>query len=333
MNTYKPGADRLKHETSTNPETPRIRNGSETGLGCCHFRISDLGFRAFLVAALFALPTLGADLITTTVDSGGGRSSAGNVVNDGCLGGIGGVSQAGSQVVRHGFAGQLADAVGLAVNSVPASVNEGATSQLAGLAAMDDDSVTPLAGSDIAWASPSWPIQQISSSGVATADVVYEDTVGNFSGQYQGVTGNGSLLVRDTNPDNYGIYAGDELPDWWQVAYFGVNNPAAGPLLDPDEDGQNNRFEYIAKLVPTNAASAFRLRIEPVPGQPSWKNLVFSPRWEDRVYTPVFGTNLLTPTWQVLTTTNVTDEGVERTVTDTAALETNKFYRIQIRLP
>ena len=45
----------------------------------------------------------------------------------------------------------------------------------------------------------------------------------------------------DTIADNFGTYAGDGLGDDWQVQYFGLSNPNAAPLLDPDFDGHNNR--------------------------------------------------------------------------------------------
>jgi hypothetical protein len=140
--------------------------------------------------------------------------------------------------------------------------------------------------------------------------------------------------VTDSLPDNYGSYAGDGLPDSWQNQFFGLNNPNAAPGVDHDGDGQNNLFEHTANTVPTNSASLFVLRIASVTGQPTQKNLIFSPRWTDRTYTPVFRTNLVSgASWTNLTSISTSDNGSERTVTDLDATGNSKFYRIQISNP
>ena len=69
-----------------------------------------------------------------------------------------------------------------------------------------------------------------------------------------------------------GSYAADGVGDDWQFQYFGLNNPNAAPLLDPDGDGQNNLFEFTAGLVPTNPLSRFLVSIAPVPGQPTHRH-------------------------------------------------------------
>lgn len=61
-----------------------------------------------------------------------------------------------------------------------------------------------------------------------------------------------------------------------------------------DLDGPNNLFEYTAGLVPTDANSVFRLRLEKVPGQPGQKNGIFSRRFPDRTCTVKAKTGLLT---------------------------------------
>jgi hypothetical protein len=267
------------------------------------------------------------------VDGGGGRSSAGSYVNDGCVGGIGGLEDAGTVTNRAGYLGQLTEPASLMVTGFPAQVNETATSQLSGAATMDDASVTALAGTEISWSTPSWPIQLITAGGVATTAVVYANLPGNFSGRYLGVLGSGSLLVVDSIPDNYGTYAGDGLPDSWQNQYFGLDNPNAAPNKDVTGTGQNNLFKYVAGLDPTNAASVFRLRILPVAGQANHKNLVFSPRWTDRTYTPMFRTNLVGgASWTNLLTGTVSNSGTVCTLTDTNATGNARFYRIQIQI-
>jgi|GEM_PF-3065333 len=130
----------------------------------------------------------------------------------------------------------------------------------------------------------------------------------------------------------------DHIPDWWLQQYFGhptsQGNDHSRAGDDASGTGQNNLFKYVAGLDPTNAASRFLMRVEPVPGQPGHMNFIFSPRWNDRTYTPLFCTNLLgSPSWSALTSTNVSDNGTERTVTDPDATGDSKFYRIQITWP
>ena len=122
----------------------------------------------------------------------------------------------------------------------------------------------------------------------------------------------------------------DGLPDDWELACFGnLNQSATG---DPDGDGQNNLFEFLAGTNPTNPASAFSLRAATVAGQPNQRNLIFSPWAGGRIYTPQFTTNL-NVAFVPLTGYGTTTNGAEVTITDLNATEGQKFYRIQISLP
>ena len=72
----------------------------------------------------------------------------------------------------------------------------------------------------------------------------------------------------------------------WQLRYFGCTNcPQAQPGADADGTGQDNQLKYVAGLNPTNSASIFLLTLSSVPGQPAWKNLMFSPVATGRIYT------------------------------------------------
>src|SRR5439155_14427398 len=186
---------------------------------------------------------------------------------------------------KHSYIGQLCDVTNLALAASPPSVNEGATTQLSARAAMDDGTVLNPTASSVAWGIVGGPINSINPAGLATAGVVYQNTAATVRGAYSGKTGALDLMVLDVNPDNFGSYAGDGLPDFWQVSYFGVGNPNAAPGLDPDGDGQANAFEYVAGTVPTDPASRFQLRLENVGGLPARKNIIFSPRFPTRTYT------------------------------------------------
>jgi hypothetical protein len=270
----------------------------------------------------------------STIDGGGQRATSASYTMDGTLGGIAGISSVGTDMTKHGYIGQLTEVVSMTATGTPAQVNEGATSQLSGSATMDDATVTVLSGTDMTWGAYAWPIHDISASGVATTDWVYANTPGTVNCSYLGVTGSGSLLVLDSLPDNYGSYAGDNIPDSWQVQYFGLNNPNGVAGADADGTGQNNLFKYVAGLDPTNPASIFILKIASVPGQPSRKNLIYNPIADGRTYTPQFRTNLVTGAWTTLSgisgpVTNIT----QATVTDLGATNQTKFYRIDISLP
>jgi hypothetical protein len=292
---------------------------------------------AILIVALWLVPLAAfAASVISTIDAGGGRAASASYTMDGSVGGIGGVSTVVSppQTLKHGYLGQLTEVSSVSVSGTPAQVNETSTSQLSGMALLDDATVTVLTGGDLTWAVPTWPVQNITGSGLATAAAVFSNTVGSINGRYLGASGSGQLLVLDSLPDNYGSYASDGLPDWWQNQFFGLNNPNAAPGMDVTGTGQNNLFKYVAGLNPTNPASVFVLQIAAVAGQANQKHLIFSPRWVDRTYTPEFCTNLAAGGgFSNLTSIATSDNGTERTVTDTNATENAKFYQIKISYP
>lgn len=272
--------------------------------------------------------------ITGSFDSGGGVVTSAKYQVTGGIGIIGGDSFAGAVSNSCGDVYVQPSVRTLAVVALPASANEGGTGQLGAVATMEDGTLTLLTGADVWWPPPVFPVAAINSSGLATMSVVYQDTMGRFDGQYQGVSDSGSLLVLNTLPDNFGSYASDGLPDVWQNQYFGLNNPSAAPGIDLFGTGENNLFKYVAGLNPTNSASRFMLSIRSVTGQPEHQQIVFSPRWTDRTYAPLFSTNLVSGTgFTELTVLTTTDNGVERTVTDTNATAKAKFYRVRITLP
>ena len=100
-----------------------------------------------------------------------------------------------------------------------------------------------------------------------------------------------------------------------------------------DDDGQTNIFEFTAGLIAINPASRFTLTLAPVPGQPTQKRAIFSPLVAGCTYTVEFRTSLTSGTWQPLTGTTQSDNGAERTITDTGATGTTKFYRVNVAKP
>jgi hypothetical protein len=73
---------------------------------------------------------------------------------------------------------------------------------------------------------------------------VYQETGASVRATYRGWIGDGVLAVRNADPDNFGLYGGDNLDDGWQVQFFGLDSPQAAPARDPDSDGTNNLLEF-----------------------------------------------------------------------------------------
>lgn len=193
---------------------------------------------------------------TDSVDAAGRRTASAAYSNDGSLGGITGVSTVASpaETAKHGYIAQLYEVAALQITASPTTINESGTRQLAGSQLLDDLTTLAVPAGSIAWSIVSGPLSSINSNGLATAATVYQDTAATAQGIYAGNSGILGLTVLDTIPDNFGTYAGDGLGDGWQEQYFGLNNPDAGPLLDPDFDGVLNLMEFATALNPTLAS-------------------------------------------------------------------------------
>lgn len=284
-------------------------------------------------AAVHAGPrtSAGYTITTDTADVGGNRSASANYTHDGSAGLIGGTSSVASpaETAKHGYVGQLFDVVGFTVNALPSTVNEGATRQVVGGFLLDDATLLAINATSVAWSAAS-PLT-INASGLATAGVVYQDTLALVQGTYAGSTGALNLTILNVNTDDLVGYAGDGIDDDWQVQYFGLPpNLAAGPLLDPDGDGQDNRFEWIAGLIPTDATSAFKLSIVRTGGNAV---LRFGPTVVGRTYTVKYGSDFLNlPNWPALPGGVTADVANERWVTDPNAITSGpkRYYRVEI---
>lgn len=268
-----------------------------------------------------------------TIEAGGRRVTSAAYTIDGSVGGIGGIGTVATTTAKHSYIGQLYDITNVIVTASPATVNEGATRQLAATATLDDGTALAPAPTAVTWSVVNGPITSVNASGVATAGLVYENTPATVRGSYFARSGTLGLTVLNVNIDNFGLYAGDQVDDAWQVQYFGLNNPSAAPGSDPDSDGQTNRYEYIVGTIPTDPNSRFRLRIEDVSGQPIRKNLIFSPRFSSRTYTPEFRTNVAAGVFATVPVTSTSDIGTERIVTDLQATNAHRVYRIGVTFP
>jgi hypothetical protein len=266
-------------------------------------------------------------LAPDTVDGGGLRGTSANYTLNGSAT-PGGAGASASYTARTGFAGQLLEAVATAIEitAAPLTVSEGSTRQLGATLFYDDSTTAPLAAGSVTWSVQSGPLTGISNTGLATAAAVYQDTGAVVRGTYQTFTDTLNLTVVNTLPDNFDTYAGDDLPDDWQVLYFGIGSPLAAPLLDPDGDGQDNRFEYNACLDPTDRLSFFSMNITEVPG--GGHAVRFSPRIAECTYTLLGSSNLTL--WAPVTGT-ITDAGTLRTILDPAGTGSRRFYSISVQ--
>lgn len=289
----------------------------------------------FAAAALHAGPRTSASyaIRTDSTDSAGSRTSSAAYTHDGSLGGLTGISSVAApvQVAKAGYIGQLYDAASLQITATPATIDEAGTRQLSAGLLLDDATTLAVYAGDVVWNVTEGPIYTIDSAGLVTASSVFQNTPATAQGIYQGASGTLDLTVLDTLADNFGIYTSDGIDDAWQATFFGVNNPDAGATKDPDGDSQNNFFEFIAGLNPTDPSSVFKVTFSIPPGQPNDRRVVFGPRLDDRVYNVLTTSDFID--WTYLTSPTISDNGPQRTVTDVNVSGPRQFYRVVITRP
>ena len=290
------------------------------------------------LATVHAEPRTSANynIATDTINSGGRRTTSAIYTNDGSIGGFFGISSVAVPVItaKNGYIAQLSEPTGLSITAASLTVNEISTDQLGAWFALDDATFVAVPAADVVWSVLSGPLVSINGKGLATAGTVYQNTAAIAQGISSGFTATLSLTVVNVNIDNFGAYAGDTLDDAWQVQYFGLPpNANAGPLRDPDGDGQTNAFEFTAGLVPTDPASRFTFTIAPVPGKPAEKALSFRPVVGGRIYTITAKSPLTAPIWSTITPFAESQFGDTRTITDRDPSATLKFYHVEITKP
>ncbi|EDY80855.1 hypothetical protein VDG1235_472 [Verrucomicrobiia bacterium DG1235] len=152
------------------------------------------------------------------LDVGGGRSYSANLMNDGSVGGLSGVSDLSSPVtvVKHGFVGQLYERVGLVVSADSESLNEETSLLLKAEIKLDDASVLSVENSSVTW-SPLSDLLTVDGGGVVAASEVYKVTSGSIRGRVGQWESSVILTVLNSDPDNYREFAGDGIDDALQV--------------------------------------------------------------------------------------------------------------------
>lgn len=91
---------------------------------------------------------------------------------------------------------------------------------------------------------------------------------------------------------------GDGLPDSWQMLYFSsANSSNAVPGLDYDEDGADNRQEYLAGTIPTDGGSVLRITTF-IPSRTGLTCQIEFPSLAAHYYQIQRTADLLVPRWQ-----------------------------------
>jgi len=280
-----------------------------------------------VVAAFGATALAGTSFIGSF--SGGGHAGGADCSLDSSIGVIGGSATTGPVgFVTGGL--QPVKATNLVVTVAPPVISEGSTGQLGGIASLDDDTVNVLSGDDIGWGTVTYPFESMGPDGVLTAANVYENTSGVVTAFYLGASTSVRVTVLDTNPDNYGIYANDQVPDGWQVRYFGTNSPL-GVAGATNCTGQINLYTYTADLDPTDPASVFM--VSAISNRPTDRVVCFRPTSTGRLYRLLYATNLVSGVWTDLTVA-APAPGLAGQM---SLVDTNPapfgFYRVHVQVP
>ena len=275
---------------------PRLVAQEPLREGAVGFLLLALGFAACAQAGTSS--GLTCRITTDVLDSGGRRQAAGAVSMDSSLGGFLGTGEAPADLLlaHSGYPGQLFDPRVLLASASPDVVPEEDTTQLSAIQ-LCDDGTRRRPDSAVLWSIVGGPVFAIDSSARAHADVVYRDETARVSASADGLSGPAEFQVTDVDPDNFGLYAGDDVADGWQVGYFGVGNPDGLAGADYDEDLQDNRYEFYAGTDPTLDTSRFNIAMSVKPTV----DITFNPAFTSRTYQAVRTTNLMAGAWSPTT--------------------------------
>lgn len=196
----------------------------------------------------------------STTQAGGGSRETPRYTLDDAVGGWAQLSASASgNWVKPDFCGALVDPVQLEVISPAPSIGEGQTFQLASRLRCDDGSLLS-EGFTTDWQVEAGPLLE-SGDGWVTGQPVYRHSNAIARATSAGLSGQTTLQVLNTHLDNFGLYAGDQVDDAWQVNNFGLDNPLALGPADPDHDGTDNLYEFTTDTNPNLGTDTFALDI------------------------------------------------------------------------
>lgn len=233
---------------------------------------------------------------------------------------------------KGGYTGQLYDPASLSVTPAIPEVDETATRQFSATSTMDDSTDLVLSPSDLTWSVLLGPLTGVDAAGLATADVVYEDTLSTVQGDYLTLSNTADLTVLDTISDNFGAYAADSIGDDWQFTYFGnPPNADAAPSANPDGDPHDNLFEFLTGYNPIVSTEFFTFKIASVTGTNA--TLELSKVIPGTRYRIERSSDLgQTEPWSEIMNFTTASEVLEHPITDPAADPISEFYRISVEV-
>lgn len=246
------------------------------------------------------------------------------------LGNVSPVTPNGAQE-KPNLIGQLYDVSEVVIAALPATMNEGGTSQLSATATMDDGStLTDPASTTWGFSAPA--IAGINAfTGIATAGPVFEETTTEVAATILGVSGELELTILDVDFDNYLSYGGDGIDDDWQVSNFSLPpNSLAAPDANPDGDANDNLTEFLAGFDPNDANSFLKLIILSISG--STVELELNKAIPGRTYRLMETADLSLP-FTELDNFSVTAEELQKILEDSDAPAGANFYRLDIAKP
>lgn len=276
----------------------------------------------------------GYSIAAESVAAAGGASSSVNYSQESVAGGVGAISGVGTVVAKGGYPGQLFEIAGLSLSAGAGPFPEQTEFPVTVTGQMTDNTAAMLFEGEVVFGIVSGPLTMITAAGQAHAGAVGRSTPAQISASAHGFGATLEITIADTIPDNYRTYAGDGLPDDWQLDWFGEDNPLAGPLVDATGTLQNNLFKYHAGLNPVDGLASnarFTQELKLVPGQPTARQLVFRPVYPDRNYTVQVSDDLVT--WAPVASAVTSTVGEVRSVTDPNGAAAKKFYRVDVVKP
>ena len=271
-----------------------------------------------------------ANIQMATLDAGGGLSGNGNIENLSSIGGIIGTISEGDTVALEGFIAQITEVQTVTLSATPETIDEAGIRQLTATVLLDDSSTLVAPGTDLQWALVAGPIDNIDVSGLATADIVFEDSTATVRGIYLEVQDDLILTILNTDPDNYLSYASDAIDDDWQVSFFGLPpNSNAAAIANPDGDPFDNLAEFLTGYDPTDPSSFFRVKFHERNG--SSASLEMSKIIPARIYVLERKAELTSnDPWTTVIQLVPVSESSPHVIEDVGAASATYFYRITV---
>lgn len=292
---------------------------------------ADLDGSPAIVRATIVTPASYTLLTANLHASAAGSSTSAQYAADVELNAGGVLAASAAGVVKPGFTGQLYDPAALTLAATPASVAENAATQLSTTVTMDDDTILPLAAGVSQWSVVAGPLASIHpGTHQALAGTVFQNTNATARARFAGLANTLVIPVLNTSTDDLAQYSGDGIADDWQVQHFGLPpNLNAAPESNPDFDGQDNLFEFLAGTNPLSAASQFVTQ----PGfvAPGTFGVTINQAVPGTVYTVLKSPDLgPTATWTEVTSLTVVSPQTNVLVQDPNPPPGKGFYKVML---